>query len=61
MTCVTPICLGARAMLPLVGFAHSHCSLAWSLTVAGLLERMSMKHDSSEAARRGPSPMSHVQ
>ena len=33
MTCVTPICLGAMAMLPLAGFAHSHHSLAWSLTV----------------------------
>ena len=33
VTCVTPICLGVTAMLPLAGFAHSHRSLAWSLTV----------------------------
>ena len=33
VTCVMPICLGAMAMLPLAGFAHSLRSLAWSLSV----------------------------
>ena len=31
VTCVTPLCFGVIALLPLVGFAHSLCSLAWSL------------------------------